>query len=80
MSCFANKTIGLLTRYAKVVQSHAVKVWIFGFVLVPPFKRILDRLVWLLEILVKFIRRGDGSKRDVGKFIYFLESGEHSSI
>jgi hypothetical protein len=43
--------ISLLTRYAEVVQCHAIEVWIGVTAGNSPFKRVLDILNWFPKVL-----------------------------
>ena len=41
-----------LTRDAKIVQSHAMKVWVNMTVSYPPLERILNVLNWFVQIFI----------------------------
>ena len=61
--------ISLLTRYAEVVQCHAIEVQIGVTAGNPLFKRVLDILNWFLKVLPQLtsMRPDLFSDRDVGE-------------
>ena len=61
--------ISLLTRYAEVVQCHAIEVQIGVTARNPPFKRVLDILNWFPKVLPQLagMKPDLFSDRDVGK-------------
>ena len=61
--------ISLLTRYAEVVQCHAIEVQIGVMAGNPPFKRVLDILNWFPKVLPQLAstRPDLFSDRDVGE-------------
>jgi hypothetical protein len=66
----------MLTRNAKVIQSHPMKVGVDMTVCNPPLERVFDMLCWFAKIFFKFTSWESSvlRHRDVGKRREIIDS------